>query len=139
MQGTRDERLPFPARIRNLSVPRAPLLAVTAVVPSPLGPVGLDDAHGNDLRADGRIAGRRTVTGRLHNPRLGAVSEVPLVRRIVDVAPETVAVKITVSPMVGLLFDAVMMTDGGWPGRIVIDVATVSVNPLASVATARKV
>ena len=34
-------------------------------------------------------------------------------RTIVEVAPEAVAVKITVSPTLGLLFEAVMMTEGG--------------------------
>jgi hypothetical protein len=52
------------------------------------------------------------------------------------VAPDTVAVKMTVSPMLGLLFDAVTVTAGGWPGRIVTAVDTCSVKPLASVAVA---
>src|SRR5687768_12903892 len=42
----------------------------------------------------------------------------------------------TVSFRPGLLFDAVIVTAGGWPGRIVTDVETRSVNPLASVAVA---
>ena len=57
-------------------------------------------------------------------------------RRIVDVAPDTVAVKMTVSSLAGFEFDAVMMTPGGCCGRIVTIVATVSVKPLESVAVA---
>ena len=55
---------------------------------------------------------------------------------IVDVAPVTVAVKITSSLTTGLLFDARTVTPGGCDGRIVTTVATVSVKPLASVAVA---
>jgi hypothetical protein len=42
-------------------------------------------------------------------------------RRIVDVAPDTVAVKMTVSSLAGFEFDAVMMTPGGCCGRIVAE------------------
>jgi hypothetical protein len=58
---------------------------------------------------------------------------------MVDVAPDTVAVKITVSPTVGLLLDGVMITDGGCPGRTVRRVETTSEKPLASRAVARTV
>ena len=55
--------------------------------------------------------------------------------RIVDVAPETVAVKITVCPTVAVL-GLLMITEGGWAGSTVTEVDTCSVNPLASVAVA---
>ncbi len=55
---------------------------------------------------------------------------------MVDVAPVTVTVSVKIWLMFGVGSDAVMTTPGGWAGRIVTDVETVSVNPLASVAVA---
>ena len=55
---------------------------------------------------------------------------------MVDVAPDTVAVRITVSPTLGLLFDAVIVTAGGCVGSTVTEVDTRSLKPLTSVAVA---
>ena len=71
---------------------------------------GLDHRHADDLGADLRV--------RLGDLRTGggcgrAIAEVPLVSRIVDVAPLTVAVIVMIWLRVGDEFDGVMITPGG--------------------------
>jgi len=55
---------------------------------------------------------------------------------IVEVFPETLALNVTVWPHVGFGLLAVTVTDGGWPGRILTPVDTVSEHPEASRAVA---
>ena len=55
---------------------------------------------------------------------------------MLDVLPDTVARRITVSLIVGFEFDDVTVTDGGCAGSTTIVVIAGSENPLASVAVA---
>ena len=53
-----------------------------------------------------------------------------------EVFPDTVAVKVTVWPTVGVVSLAVTTTDGGCPGSTVTAVETCSLQPEASMAVA---
>ena len=70
-----------------------------------------------------------TVCGSASGPKFHSY------RMIVDVAPDTLALTMTLVFTVAL-FGAVMVTEGGWAGRIVIPVDTRSLHPDASEAVA---